>query len=440
VEQFAHHAAEGGAWDRAVGYLRHAASLAAARGARREAVACYERALAILEALPRTVDAGEQIGDLHFLLAHARYMAGDFPGARGGFHQARASAEAAGDRRRLAQVLAGLSYVHASECHYAEAARAGEQALAIARTGDLAVSLWTSFGLARAHFALGNYRRAADCTRWAIEQLASFSVEERFGNRAGNLLPAVAARSWLALTLARTGDLDEGARHGEDAVRAAEAVDGLQERVWAYYCLGRLHHARTDFEVAIPLLRQAVSLAEGGTVPVYFTRVLSGLGSALYQSGDTQAAQPLLRRALDEARGINLLYGQSLIVVQLGEACLAADGVDEAESHADEALALSRQRGERGDEAWALLLHGEIAAARRSMERARGSLIQALGVADELGMRPLAARCRMALGSLEAQVGRRREAQAWLTPALAELRAMGIGRWYARAERLLAAP
>jgi DNA-binding NtrC family response regulator/tetratricopeptide (TPR) repeat protein len=438
VEQLAHHAAEGGSWSKAVGYLRQAAGIAAARGARREVVACYERARTILDKLPvGSQTREEQDRDVRFLLAHALYMAGEFARARDGFHEARALADGAGDRRRLSQILAGLSYLDASEGRYAEAAHAGEQALAIA-VDDIAVSLWTSFGLARSHFALGNYRRAAECARWAIEALAPFSGDERFGGRAGNLLPAVAARSWLALSLARTGDLGEGIRHGEDGVRAAESVDGLQERVWAYYCLGRVHHARTDFERAIPLLRQALTLAEGGTVPIYFTRVLSGLGSALYQSGDIDGALPLLQRALAEAGGINLLYGRSLIMVQLGEAFLAAGRLDEAEARAADALACSRQRCERGDEAWALLLQGEIAAARGALDRARGWLHQALAVSEELGMRPLAAQCRMARGALELRAAHRGEARAWLEPALADLRGMGITRWVTRVERLLA--
>jgi tetratricopeptide (TPR) repeat protein len=440
VEQLARHAAEGGASGKAVGYLRQAAGIAAARGARREVVTCHEQALAILQRLPPDAEAREQICDVRFLLAHALYMAGEFTRAREGFDEARGLAEDAGDTRRLAQVLAGLSYLDASEGRHADAARVGEQALAIAVGEDIAVSLWTSFGLARSHFALGRYHRAAECARWAIGALAPFPVDERFGGRAGNLLPAVAARSWLALALARTGDLEEGTRHGEDGVRVAEAVDGLQERVWAYYCLGRVHHARTDFERAVPLLRQAARLAEGGTVPIYFTRVLSGLGSALYQSGDIDGAFPLLHRALVEAGGINFLYGHSLILVQLGEACLAAGRLEEAEARAADALACAHQRGERGDEAWALLLHGEIAVARGApqVDDARGWVDQALALSDELGMRPLAARCRMARGALELGAGHGPEARAWVAPALADLRAMGISRWVARAEELLA--
>jgi tetratricopeptide (TPR) repeat protein len=152
-------------------------------------------------------------------------------------------------------------------------------------------------------------------------------------------------------------------------------------------------------------------------------------------------ALPLLERALAGARSISLEYGKALIVVQLGETCLAAGRVAEAARYAEEALQVSRARGERGDEAWALHLHGEIAARGEpaESERARSWYREALALAADLGMRPLAARCRLSLGKLEARVSRDAEARAWLTTAADELRAMGIGAWLARAEALLAA-
>ena len=306
--------------------------MAAARGARREVVVCYQRALAILENLPEAA-VREPVSDIRFLLAHALYMAGDFTRAGDAFDEVRRGAEQAGDDPRLAQTQAGLSFLYASEGRYNEAVQAGERALVVG-AGDTAVSLWTSFGLARAHFALGNYHRAADCARRAIDVLAAWPIDERFEGRAGNLLPAVAARTWLAISLARLGEFEEAIRTGEEGVRAAEAVDGLQERVWAYYCLGRVFHARTDFDGAIALLRQAVSLCEGGTIPIYFSRVLSGLGSALCVSGDAEGGLRLLERALDEASQMNFVYGYSLILLQRARAFLDVGRLHEAQAGA----------------------------------------------------------------------------------------------------------
>src|SRR5262249_46019057 len=54
VERLAHHAVRGELWEQAVTYLQQAGSKAMARSANREAVACFEQALAALEHLPET--------------------------------------------------------------------------------------------------------------------------------------------------------------------------------------------------------------------------------------------------------------------------------------------------------------------------------------------------------------------------------------------------
>ena len=97
-----------------------------------------------------------------------------------------------------------------------------------------------------------------------------------------------------------------------------------------------MFHARTDFDGAIALLRQAVSLCEGGTIPIYFTRVLSGLGSALCVSGDAEGGLRLLERALDEASQMNFVYGYSLILLQRARAFLDVGRLHEAQAGAAE--------------------------------------------------------------------------------------------------------
>src|SRR5206468_7555246 len=52
VERLAHHALRGEVWDKAVGFLRQAATRAAARSAYRQAVGFLEQALEVLRHLP----------------------------------------------------------------------------------------------------------------------------------------------------------------------------------------------------------------------------------------------------------------------------------------------------------------------------------------------------------------------------------------------------
>ena len=444
VEQLAHHAARGELWDKAVAYFRQAGFLAHGRTARREASTCFEEALAALGNLPETRETSEQACELRFALGHSLHGTGEFRRAMAAFREAQALAEKLGDDQRLAEILGGMAYVLGSDGAHAEAAEAGERALALAAArGDMPVEVWTSVGLARAYFALGQFRRAIGCCRRVERTLEGRPVGDQLG-RPGSLLPAVAGPAWLALCLARVGEFEEAIAKGELAVQIADAIDRPQERVWAGYCLGRAYHGRADFDRAIPVLRRTLSLCEHGGLPLYFSRVLSGLGSSLAQSGRVEEALPLFERARKEARAINLLYGHSYIVAQAGETCLTAGLVADARAHAAEALALSRARGERADEAWALHLHGLIALGEVESKASPGGggdaldwYARALDIAEELEMRPLAARCRLGRGRALAAAGRAEEARSELAMAVAEFERMGNGLWAARGQALL---
>ena len=59
-------------------------------------------------------------------------------------------------------------------------------------------------------------------------------------------------------------------------------------------------------------------------------------------------------------------------------------------------------------------------------------------LADELGMRPLQAHCHLGLGTLYSQMGRREEARAALSTAIAMYRAMAMTFWLPQTEATLA--
>jgi tetratricopeptide (TPR) repeat protein len=103
------------------------------------------------------------------------------------------------------------------------------------------------------------------------------------------------------------------------------------------------------------------------------------------------------------------------------------------------ALALSREHKERGHEAYALRLLGEIAVRRKPPERDQAGdyYRQALALAEALGMRPLVAHCHLGLGTLYAKIGRRAEARADLSAAIALYRAMDMTFWLPEAEAAL---
>ena len=106
----AHHALRGEVWDKALGYCRQAGEKAIAQSAYREAVACFEQALAALVHLPESRVMHEQAIDLRLALRIALRPLGNFGRILTALREAEALAAALDDSRRLGRVSAFLSF------------------------------------------------------------------------------------------------------------------------------------------------------------------------------------------------------------------------------------------------------------------------------------------------------------------------------------------
>ena len=104
VERLADHAVRGEVWDKALLYCRQAGAKAMERSASREAVGCYEQALAALEHLPEQRALHEQAIDLRFDLYSARIVLGQLEHILHDLRAAETLAEALDDPRRLGRV------------------------------------------------------------------------------------------------------------------------------------------------------------------------------------------------------------------------------------------------------------------------------------------------------------------------------------------------
>jgi len=425
-------------WDRAALHLREAGHAAWRRLAKSDAAACFEQALDALDRLGDNAAMREDAFETHFALARVVYAIGDFPRALTEYRAAEDLAKTLGDDRRLCQVLGGMLYLLSSEGLHGEAAEAGERALALARSlDDLTLQAWTSVGLGRAYFALGRYRLGIERTRWIAETDVRTPLDAHV--RPGALLPSVGSRTWLALCQARLGDYGPALERAQEAVAAADRARSPQDQVWANYSLARIHLARGDHAPAVPLLERAVAFSSHGEFPLYYSRVLASLGSAHALAGRMDQALELLGQAVEESRAIRLLFGYAIVVTYLGETLLWSGRVDEAGRAADEAVAVARERGERGDEAWALHLIAEVRAQRDPPDRAGAAAAyqSALAIAEALEMRPLEARCHLGLGEILRDD--RDAARDHLARAATLFRELGIARWLAETEALIAA-
>jgi tetratricopeptide (TPR) repeat protein len=438
IDRLAYHAVRGELWDRAVDYLRRAAA-GVTRIAYQDAAAYYQQALDALDRLPEGRAQREQAIDLHFELGRCLYSIGHFDRAMNAYRDAERLAVGLGDEHRVARVCTGLAYLLGSEADHHGSIEAGERALVVlTRVDDPALQIWTQVGMAREHFAVGDYRRGIERASAALDTLERAPAGTRFRN----LPPSVGSRTWRALCLASLGHFEESVTWAEAAIEHADKDDAPLAQVWASYTLGRIHCIRGHFARAMPFLERAASLLERGPFPIYAPRVLASLGTVYSVTGRLEDGLVLLERAAVEGEASRILFEHAMVLVQLGDAHLDADRPEEAQRRATHALACASRDGERANEAWASHLLGRVAAARPSLDAGAGftRITHAMALAKDLGIRPLVAHCHLSFATLYRRTGQRETARENLTAATTMYREMDMRFWLDHAEVLAARP
>jgi class 3 adenylate cyclase/tetratricopeptide (TPR) repeat protein len=296
---------------------------------------------------------------------------------------------------------------------------------------DFSAQVSASFSLGQACHSLGDYPRAIEHLRRNVAALQGDVVRERFG------LPGVAgvlSRAWLVSCLAERGDFGEATPLAAEAMAIAEAAGDPYSRVVADLAGAALSVAQGEPAGAIARLERSLALTEEQGIDPLFPLVAALLGHARLASGRVAEAVPLLEEAARRASALGLRANQPLRLAWLGDALLASGQLDLASGVARQALELARAQGERGHEAHVGRLAGDVAHRRTERTTAEAAYRAACALAGELGMRPLQARCHLALGALYGELGRRESARAELDRAAELFRAMAMSAWLARAE------
>jgi class 3 adenylate cyclase/tetratricopeptide (TPR) repeat protein len=438
VERLADHAVRGEAWDKALLYCRQAGAKAMERSASREAVGCYEQALAALGHLPEHRELREQAIDLRCDLYSAHIVLEQFEHIPHHLHAAETLAEALDDPRRLGRVSVHMAHYFLNTGQYDRAIASSQRALTLAAaSGDHDTPIEANNFLGLVYFLQGDYRQAIDANRRAMAALEGERRYERLGQP---LLPAVRCRTYLSVCLAEVGAFAEGIAVGEEGLHIAEAVQHPVSLVSAYRSVGLQYLGQGDLHQALPLLERAADLCEDADLPFYFSLLAPVLGAAYVLCGRVDEAVRLLEQVLEQATSSGRMGVPAPLLFTLGEAHLRAGRLEEARTLAARALEHARTYQQRGNEAYALRLLGEVAAHRNppAVEEADAKYRQAMALAETLGMRPLVAHCHLGLGTLYAKTGQREQAHVELAAAIELYRSMDMAFWLPQAQAALA--
>jgi DNA-binding NtrC family response regulator/tetratricopeptide (TPR) repeat protein len=458
ADRLAHHALRGEVWPKAAAYLRQAGARAASRSAYREAVGCFEQALAAVAHLPER-DAIARTIDLQLELQGPLAALGQITKLQDYLRRAKDLAATLEDRSRLARILA-LECIHSrATLDFGRGLEAGQRALAIATDlGEFDLQVITRYGLGVTFHELGDFLQARDLLRWVVDALgpAVASLDDpraqgdaegqrtgearevwktltglgMMGVGLGPTMILVRPRAWLTLTLGYLGQFGDALALGEESIRIAESGGQEFDCIIATNTLGSLYVIKGDLDRAIPLLERSVALARTWSRVGWSTAGFLGLAYA--QSGRHEEAFRQYQEALETSREA-VGDVRSSRFRQLGEIHLLAGHPAAALEHARQALDLARDRKQRGFEALALRLLAEVTAAE---EYSR----QALALAGELAMRPLIAQCHLDLGKLFRRTDRPAEAQEHLITAAAMFSDMGMTCWLEKSETELRRP
>jgi tetratricopeptide (TPR) repeat protein len=439
VERLAQHALRGEVWQKALAYGRQAGDKARTRSAYREAVVCFEQALAALEHLPDSRAVSEQAIDLQLGLRTALNALREQPGRmHDHLRRAETLAETLGDPLRLGWVYAEMSANFLVAGDVDRAIVYGQRALALATTLEhVGLQARAHFHLGQVYYDAGDYPRAVESLERNAATLHRDLLSERFGY---NGSVAVSSRAWLSYCHAERGAFTEGLATADEGLRIAETVQNPFSLIEAGYWASMVYLRQGDVQRALPVLERAMGLCQDWPIPLLWPIVAANLGIAYALDGRVAAGLALVEQGVEQAVARGRVRPLAFLVARLSEAYLLAGCLDEARQRAAQALDLARQYQQRGHQAWALWLLGESTARQASpeVEPAVSHYREALALAEALGMRPLQAHCHRGLGMLYAATGQQAQARAALSTAIEMYQAMEMTFWLPEVEVALA--
>jgi tetratricopeptide (TPR) repeat protein len=431
----AHHAWHGAQWAMAARAFQEAGSQALARSAYREAVSCFDHALAACQHFPTPAyrAGGEQIITTLFGLRGALVQLGDLDRAFTVLHEAETLAQTLDDPQQLGRVSSYMARYCFLMGEHGIARAAGERALRLAQPHqDVGLQVTAQTYLGQVYYALGQYPHAVEVLERNRHLLTD---DRRYAHFGMANLPVVTSLTFLTYCLAEQGSFAAGRQYATEGRQIAETAGHANSLAIACLGLGRLALNAGDLPQAMAVLEHGLHLCQSAQIGLLFSATAAGLGLAYALAGRVAEALPLLAEV--QERGPLPSPLSALVQVWLSALAYHAGRLGAAQALAEEALTLAQTRQEEGHHAWALHVCGRLAS-HSDPTRAQAYYAQSRRVADALGMRPLQAHSHRGLGLLYAATGQREQAHAELSIAIDMYQAMEMTFWLPQTETALA--
>jgi class 3 adenylate cyclase/tetratricopeptide (TPR) repeat protein len=412
-ELLALHSTEAGLAEKAVVYRLQAGQQALARSTMTEAVAQLRKGLDVLAGLPDGSWRRQQELDLQAALGSALtatkgWSAVDVSET---FSRARALAEQMNRPEYLVRLITGQYTFHFVRAEHSLTLPLAEQ---LEKTGearkDAAAQLLGRSCRGMSHFMFGEFVAA----RHALERCLALADPAHRTVEGLPFDPYTLNLTWLALTLAYLGYIDQARSRMNEAVAEARRLGhahSLAHALTFSSWLGWL----TD--TPMEHVDEVVTLTREHGFPHYLGWALAYRGKSLVAVGKAQEGLALLTQALDVLRATGNGVSMPMLYTWLAEAYAALGQLEEEQRWFDEMAQLIETTEERVSEAE--LLHrvrGDLLNLRGDRAGAERWYREAIAIAKQQSANFLRLRASTSLARLWRDQGKRAEARDMLAP------------------------
>jgi tetratricopeptide (TPR) repeat protein len=268
------------------------------QGAYVEAVAHFERAIALLPSPSRRAAIKSAIGEVYGRIGDPRGLPY--------IEQALAELDPASQANELALATAMRGRLEHYRGHHAQAITHFEHALALAEPGGEPGTLGLIYS-----FLAGAYQhlaRHSESDRWARR-----SIE--LGERRSDPMAVASGYEFMAENASLCGRVSDTLAHAARDLEIGLKIGSLDRQAWSYFPAARAHHVRGDLDAAERTVRQCIELCRRmGERRLEFLVTASELSPLQADRGDFDAARASAEAALaagDES-GLSYLRTQAL--------------------------------------------------------------------------------------------------------------------------------